>query len=168
MKLSNRISKDQLFLDMATLVSKRGTCSRLQVGCVLVNKLGHVLSTGYNGVGRGLPHCTQEPCKGADVPIGQGTGTCEAVHAEQNALLQCRDVEDIDTCYVTHAPCLDCTKWLLNTGCKWIIYLHPHPKMDIAIDLWKKAKGIACFVSWDYLCEIREAYAPKATRGYAL
>lgn len=140
MKLSNRIPKDKLFMEMAELVSKRGTCSRLQVGCVLTNGLGHVLATGYNGVGRGLPHCTQQPCRGANIPIGQGTGTCEAIHAEQNALLQCRDVEDIHTCYVTTAPCLDCTKLFLNTGCKWIIYINQHPKMELAEELWKKAK----------------------------
>jgi dCMP deaminase len=151
-----------MFLEMASLVAKRGTCSRAQVGCVLTNKFGHVLATGYNGVGRGLPHCNQDPCPGATVPIGQGTGTCEAIHAEQNALLQCKDVSEIDTVYVTMAPCLDCTKLFLNTGCKWIIYLEPHPKMMASIELWKKAKGIACFVSWDYLREIRETYTkPK-------
>lgn len=55
----SRPSKEQFFSDMALLVSRRSTCHRLAVGCVLVNERGHVLSTGYNGVAAGLPHCNE-------------------------------------------------------------------------------------------------------------
>lgn len=53
----NRPTKDDYFIQMAGLVSTRGTCIRRQVGCVLVNARGHVLATGYNGVAARQPHC---------------------------------------------------------------------------------------------------------------
>jgi dCMP deaminase len=58
-----------------------------------------------------------------------------ATHAEQNALLQCRDVEQIDTCYTTASPCITCVKLLMNTGCRSIVFAeeYPHPE---AMDLW--------------------------------
>ncbi|KFB66070.1 MAG: deoxycytidylate deaminase [Candidatus Accumulibacter vicinus] len=119
------------FIRMAALVATRATCLRRAVGAVLVNSRRHVLATGYNGVAAGRPHCNHhdmfEPvgyphaCQGATAPSGQKLDECEAIHAEQNALLQCRNVFDIDTCYVTVSPCIHCVKLLLNTSCKRIV-----------------------------------------------
>lgn len=114
-------------MELARVVSTRATCARRAVGCVLVNARGHVLATGYNGPPRGSAHCTESPCAAAYMPSGEGLATCEAVHAEQNALLQCRDVEDIATCYSTTEPCAHCAKLLLNTGCKRVIYKESYP-----------------------------------------
>ncbi len=111
---------------MAYLAAQRGTCPRRRVGCVLLNVKGHILSTGYNGVAAGLPHCGKgSMCKGGTHPSGEGLDECQAIHAEQNALLQCRDVYDIHTAYVTTAPCVTCTKLLLNTSCQRIVYSEP-------------------------------------------
>lgn len=52
----SRISRDQMLMDIAEVVAKRGTCNRLQVGAV-ISKEGRIISTGYNGVPSGLPHC---------------------------------------------------------------------------------------------------------------
>lgn len=131
------IDKDVWLLRMAQLVGTRSTCHRLAVGCVLTNARGHVLSTGYNGRASGLPHCAGGggfKCNNSDAPVGQPNG-CEAIHAEQNALLQCRDVYDITTCYVTHSPCLVCVKLLMNTSCKRIVFKHDYPHAD-AKRLW--------------------------------
>ena len=113
---------DFYFLRMALLVSERGTCVRRKVGCILVNKKNHVLATGYNGNPSGFSHCLDNPCKGANSGSGKDLDKCEAIHAEQNALLQCKDVYDIDTVYCTVSPCIHCVKLLLNTSAKKIVF----------------------------------------------
>lgn len=127
-------------MQIAEVVALRGTCLRRQVGCVLANEAGHILATGYNGVPRGSRHCNElhpQPyltgdlhysyaCAAAKDPSGQNLGSCRAIHAEQNALLQCRDVEEIFTCYSTVEPCEHCTKLLLNTGCQVVLYRQPY------------------------------------------
>lgn len=86
-----------------------------------------MLSTGYNGVAAGAPHCSGgNPCPGADLPPGVGHDLCAAVHAEANALLQCRDVDAVETAYCTHEPCAACAKLLLNSGCRRVLYMKPH------------------------------------------
>lgn len=135
--MAERLSKDEYFTEMASLVSQRATCARRRVGCVLVNSRGHVLATGYNGVPSGSVHCTDTPCAGAGFPSGQGLDHCEAVHAEQNALLQCRDIFDIETAYVTTMPCMTCTKLLLNTSCQRIVYIESYPHSE-ATEFWRK------------------------------
>ena len=132
-----RIGKDEYFSQLALLVARRSTCARRSVGCVLVSHRGHILGTGYNGVPRGHTHCTDVRCPGASLPSGTGLDVCEAIHAEQNALLQCKDVEQIDTAYVTAMPCMTCTKLLLNTSCRRIVYVEPYPH-DTAKQLWIK------------------------------
>jgi len=132
-----RPSKDEYFMDMCFLVSQRSTCMRRQVGAVLVNKRKHVLATGYNGVAAGQPHCLDIPCIGAKSVSGTDLELCEAVHAEQNALLQCQNVFEIDTCYVTVSPCMTCTKLLLNTSCQTIIYAEDYVDQN-ARKLWER------------------------------
>lgn len=130
METNKRMSVDEYFLRMATLAAKRGTCIRRQVGCVLVNKKNHVLATGYNGTPRGFPHCIDSPCEGAKYESGKGLNKCLSTHAEQNALLQCHNVEEIYTAYVTASPCIHCVKLLLNTSCKHIVFLEEYPDDD--------------------------------------
>lgn len=111
----------------AALTATRGTCARRQVGCILTNVRGHVLATGYNGVASGMPHCIDQPCPGAHLPSGTGLDECEALHAEQNALLQCSRPYEIHTCYVTASPCITCIKLLLNTSCQRIVFSEEYP-----------------------------------------
>lgn len=135
----SRPTRDYVNMKITRAVSMRSTCARRKVGCVLINDKGHVLSTGYNGVAAGLPHCLEGiPCKGANHESGKGLDECEALHAEQNALLQCKDVYEIDTCYTTTQPCIHCIKLLLNTSCKRIVYLDAYPH-EHAERLWHDA-----------------------------
>src|SRR5688572_33115564 len=108
-----RPTRDQWAMEMVQVTAKRATCCRRQVGCVVLNKRGHVLATGYNGVAAGLPHCNEittfrkgdlvyqpvvhypHSCSGAHSPSGTNLDGCQAIHAEQNALLQCRDIYEI-------------------------------------------------------------------------
>lgn len=136
MAIFSRPSKDDYFLAMAALVSVRATCRRRRVGCVLVDKYNHVLATGYNGVAAGQPHCLDVACPGAELPSGTGLETCQAIHAEQNAILQCRDVQAIETAYITTSPCSTCTKLLMNTGCKRIVFIEGYTDTTPQ-SLWK-------------------------------
>jgi dCMP deaminase len=139
MNFSFRPSKDDYFIEIAKTVATRGTCVRRTVGCVLVNKRNHILATGYNGVYAGSPHCIDKPCRGAEHTSGQGLEVCEAIHAEQNALLQCHNIYDIEKCYCTVSPCMTCIKLLLNTSCRNLIF--PTLYIDAEpLELWTKAK----------------------------
>src|SRR4051812_7976140 len=103
------------WLIVADMISLRGTCARRRVGCVLTDEHNRVLATGYNGPASGQPHCITSPCAGATLPGGTGLDSCEAIHAEQNALLQCTDVQRIANVYCTASPCIHCVKMLLAT-----------------------------------------------------
>ena len=137
----NRPSKDETWITVAMVIAKRGTCARRQVGCVLVDVKGDVLSTGYNGTARSLPHCTEHPCDGVAYKSGEGLAQCHAIHAEQNALMQCKDVSAIHTCYVTTSPCQHCVKMLMNTGCKRIVFLEPYTNVEESMSIWMMKYG---------------------------
>lgn len=153
--LGSRPSTDKYFIEMAKLVATRSTCLRRSVGCVLVDAGHHVLATGYNGVARGRSHCNEitkseryngpkvnehwmplftheygHACEGANAPSGTALSSCEAVHAEENALIQCWNVDRIVTLYCTASPCVLCMRKILNTGTKRIVFAeeYPHPQ----------------------------------------
>lgn len=135
-----RPSKEATFLTMAAVIAQRGTCARKQVGCILVNKSRHIIGSGYNGNASGLDHCIDTPCPGAVHSSGSGTSLylCEAIHAEQNALLQCKSVQEIETCYVTYSPCIQCVKLLMQTSCRHIIFSEPSSHAKEASELWQR------------------------------
>lgn len=128
---------DIYYLRMAAVVATRGTCVRRQVGAVLVNGRHQVIATGYNGRARGLEHCDSKPCAAAQACSGTNLDGCEAVHAEANALMQCRDVYDVATAYVTVSPCVGCVKLLLNTGCMRIVFAERYAHDETARKLWE-------------------------------
>jgi len=107
---------------MALTLAVQSTCARRDVGCILVDRHHRIIGSGYNGVAKGLDHCKDKPCGGVGFKSGDGLGICEAIHAEQNALMQCRDIDSIVSAYITTAPCMHCTKMLMNTGCKAIYF----------------------------------------------
>jgi dCMP deaminase len=113
-----RSSWDQYFMDIAKQVATRATCDRKHVGAVLVRDRT-ILSTGYNGSIRGLPHCDE-------VGHMMENGHCVAtVHAEANAILQAaKNGIRIDgaTLYTTASPCWPCFKLVANSGCVRIVY----------------------------------------------
>lgn len=125
-----RLSNDEIFLSQAMLAGSGSTCRRRMVGCVLVNKHKHIIAVGRNGVPSGMPHCLEVPCKGANAPSGTGLDSCQAIHAEQNALIQCRTPMEIDTAYVMASPCMSCVKMLMNTSCRRVVFYdeYPHPE----------------------------------------
>lgn len=111
---------DQYFLTMAETVAERSTCTRKQVGCVLVRD-NQLLSSGYGGSIKGQPHCIDVGCD-----IDPATGGCvRTVHAEMNAVAQaaCNGVSVKGaTAYITLSPCNWCFKTLVNAGVARIVY----------------------------------------------
>lgn len=103
---------DAVLLDVARVMSTRGTCTRTRVGAVLA-VAGRICSTGHNGAPSGLPHCHHL--------VGEVyTETCTtAVHAEANAVaFAARHGVSIQgaTLYCTHTPCVHCAMLLVNAG----------------------------------------------------
>lgn len=135
-----RMHNDEIFMSQAIIAGAGSTCFRRMVGCVLTNHLNHIIGVGRNGVPRGVRHCIDHKCPGADLPSGSGLDACLASHAEMNALVQCHDVEDIRTCYCTASPCMQCIKSLLNTGCERIVFLEEYPHNESKV-LWLGAQG---------------------------
>ena len=131
-----RLTHDEIFMGQALIASGGSTCCRRQVGCVLVDQYNYVIGVGRNGTPRGMKHCIDKPCKGAHLPSGQGLDLCEATHAEQNALLQCKDVQAIRACYTTTSPCIHCVKLLMNTGCQEIDFLDFYPGNESQEAMW--------------------------------
>jgi dCMP deaminase len=133
---SMRITVDAWLMGIAAVTAQRATCRRRRVGCVLVNARYQVIGTGYNGNARGLPHCLDHPCPGMGALSGEGLDLCEAIHAEQNAIINCHDANQIHACYSTTEPCVHCAKILMNTPCELVLFLEPYP--GHARDLWLK------------------------------
>ncbi len=130
--MAKRKSWEYYFMDLAHTVATRGTCDRASVGCVLVNSDNRIISTGYNGSIAGMPHCDE-------VGHRMREGHCIAtIHAEMNALLYCAK-EGIavkgSTCYVTHFPCLNCTKSLIQAGISRIYYREGYRIDEYALEL---------------------------------
>lgn len=130
-----RKSWDSYFMEITEIVASRSTCDRALVGCVLVNRDHRIVSTGYNGSVAGNPHCD-------DVGHTMRDDHCIAtIHAEMNAILYCAK-EGISTkgtiCYVTHFPCLNCTKALIQAGISEIVYKNDYRVDDYAVSLFEK------------------------------
>lgn len=133
-----RPSNDEYFMKMAYLASERSTCLRRKVGAVIVIDK-RVLTTGYNGAPKGLPHCEETGClrEQMNVPSGQRHELCRGVHAEQNAIIQAAvfgvSVKGASI-YITNYPCSVCAKMLLNAGITEIVFDEEY-KDDLAIEL---------------------------------
>ncbi len=141
--IKNRPSWDEYFMDLAKLVAERSTCRRHKVGAVLVRDK-RILATGYNGSPPGMAHCLEVGCirDKLEIPSGTRAEICRAVHAEQNAIIQCATYEISSkegTLYTTHQPCTICTKMIIAAGIKRIIYDNPYPD-KFAQSLLKETK----------------------------
>lgn len=126
-----RIPWDQYFMAQAVLLALRSTCTRLEVGATLV-KDKRIIAGGYNGSVSGDVHCIDDGCYVVD------NHCIRTIHAEMNALLQCAKLgisTDQAEVYVTHFPCLQCTKALLQAGIRKIYYLHDYHNDPYAVEL---------------------------------
>jgi dCMP deaminase len=116
--MSERVDWHTYFMNIARQAATRSTCARKHVGAVIVRDKT-ILSTGYNGSIRGMPHCD-------DVGHVMEDGHCVAtVHAEANAIIQAAKngvrIEGAEI-YTTASPCWSCFKLIANSGIRTIYY----------------------------------------------
>jgi len=113
-----RASWEEYFMSIAKQVASRSTCDRKHVGAVIVRDKT-ILSTGYNGSIRGMPHCDE---------VGhmiENEHCIATIHAETNAILQAAKngvMIDKGEIYITASPCWPCFKMLANAGIKKVYY----------------------------------------------
>jgi dCMP deaminase len=116
--MTERVGWDVYFMRIAAQAATRSTCDRKHVGAVVVRDRT-ILSTGYNGSIRGMPHCD-------DVGHMMENGHCIAtVHAEANAIIQAaKNGVRIDGAelYTTASPCWNCFKLIANAGIRTVYY----------------------------------------------
>ena len=131
---------DSYFMKIANAVSERSTCDRAQVGCVLVLDK-RILTTGFNGSPAGQPHCDEV---GHLIVEGHCVRT---IHAETNAIIQAA-LHGVSTkgstCYVTHYPCMNCAKALVNAGISRLVYSNPYRIDPISVQFLEGAHVEIC------------------------
>ena len=103
-----RPSFERIYMDLALRLADRSACKRLKVGTVITTTdFRKVLAVGYNGNATGLHNgCDREE-----------PGNCGCLHSEENAVINCdapRFIEKV--VFVTHLPCMQCAKRLINMG----------------------------------------------------
>lgn len=117
----------------ALVIAQRSTCNRALVGSVLV-KENRIIGTGYNGSVSGQAHCD-------DVGHQMVDGHCvRTIHSEMNSLIQCAKnavSTDKTEIYVTHFPCYNCTKALVQAGVRRINYYFDYHDNPLALQLLK-------------------------------
>jgi dCMP deaminase len=129
-------------MQIAEVVSTRSTCLRRHVGAVIV-KNRQILSTGYNGVPRGITHCEIRGClrDQLGIPSGQRQELCRALHAEQNAIVQAA-YHGVAVAggelFVTLQPCVVCAKSLINAGIAAVYYRGIYPD-ELSMELFEEA-----------------------------
>lgn len=151
-------------MSIALQVAKRSTCDRANVGAIIV-KDRRILTTGYNGSPAGLPHCD-------DVGHLMVEGHCvRTLHAEQNAIIQAAyhgvSVQE-STLYVTHQPCLNCAKMIINAGIRRVVFAGTYPDTLARQFLAEAGVGLQNFALSEavgFTSEQQEAVAHRPERG---
>ncbi len=126
----DRIPRDEYYMNIAVDVARRSTCTRRQIGAVIVS--GDVIvATGYNGNPRGLPHCAEIGCirDELEIPSGERMEICTGVHAEQNALIFAGKAAGGGLLYSTIVPCNTCAKMIINAGIRRVVFLEGYPDL---------------------------------------
>jgi dCMP deaminase len=130
-----RISWDQYFMAQSHLLALRSTCTRLSVGATIVRDK-RIIAGGYNGSIAGGDHCIDKGCYVIDHHC------VRTIHAEVNALLQCAKFgvpTDGAEIYVTHFPCLQCCKAIIQAGIRTVYYSQDYKNHPYAIELFEQA-----------------------------
>jgi len=120
-----RPTREDINMEMAWVVSKRSTCQRAQVGCVITVD-NRIVTTGYNGAAKGEEHCTDESCS-------TKMHCPNSIHAEANAIAYAAKKGvglEGGTAYITHSPCLTCSRLLIQAGIKDIYYSKQYSGTD--------------------------------------
>ena len=130
-KKEDRVSFEEIYMNLALSLARRSTCRRLQVGCVIVSEDNYyIYGLGYNGNAKGFPNTcdSSEP------------GKCGCLHAEENALLKTNQGDRFPkTAFVSHQPCAYCAKRMINKeGFKKLYYAHSYRSQE-GLEILKQA-----------------------------
>lgn len=136
---------DKRFMEIAHTVATWSSCfqENRQIGAVIA-KNKRIMTTGYNGASSGIKSCKEKGVclrREMNIPSGTRHELCYATHAEQNAIIQAARMGiciDGATLYCTHQPCAICTKMIINSGIKRVVYDQGYPD-DFSLELFKEA-----------------------------
>ena len=130
----NQEQSDKYYIKVAQLCAKNSYAIKLQVGAIIV-KDGQIMSDGFNGTPCGFENKCE--IRGVDESLHT---LPYVLHAESNAILKCakygKSTKD-STLYITHAPCIDCAKLIIQAGIIRVVYLEDYKNSD-SINLLKK------------------------------
>jgi len=138
----NRISWDQYFMSVACLSAKRSKDPSTQVGACIVDSKNRILGTGYNGFPNIQNGCNDDVfpwTTESDDPANNKY--FYVVHAEVNAILNSADRNlSNSTMYVTHYPCVECAKLIVQSEIKTLIYKEKNTKSNNYADGYNATK----------------------------
>ena len=125
-KRDSYISWDEYFMISAGIAAERSKDCSTQVGCTIVNQDKRVVASGYNGLCKGFSDDGGYWAKGNDDPMKNKYAF--VVHAESNALISAK--KDCSGCslYVTHMPCNECAKLIVQSGITKVVYVNEWEK----------------------------------------
>ena len=115
MKDTKQLRYDKVYLKMALTWAELSHCSRKKVGAIIV-KDDAIISDGYNGTPSGFDNCCEND---------NGETHWYVLHAEANAILKvAKSTNNCSgaTLYLTHSPCKDCSKLILQSGIKRLVF----------------------------------------------
>lgn len=142
-RTAQRPSWDHYFMGIAKVAAMRSNCIKRKVAAVIVRDK-RIISTGYNGTPRGIENCNDGGCPRCNSfgASGVDLGECLCSHAEENSIVQAAfhgvSVKDA-TLYTTFSPCLLCTKMIINSGIKEVVYNATYPMGDLPLKLLANA-----------------------------
>ena len=122
---------DASYMEMAAVWAKNSYCKRRQVGALIV-KDRMIISDGYNGTPSGFENICEDE-SGATKPY--------VLHAEANAITKVAksgNSSEGATLYATAAPCIECSKLIIQAGIRRVVYKDEYRLTD-GIDLLRKA-----------------------------
>jgi dCMP deaminase len=134
---------DEYFMKIAQVASMRSNCIKRKVGAVIIRDK-RIISTGYNGTPRGTKNCNEGGCPRCNSLASSGTRLeeCLCSHAEENSITQAAyhgtSVKD-GTLYTTFAPCLMCSKMIINSGILEVVFNIDYPLNDTSFNLFAQA-----------------------------
>jgi dCMP deaminase len=153
---SRLIDYDIAYMKIAMAMGELSHAIRYKVGCIIVSKKGQIISQGYNG----MPSGYDNQCEEVECSCNWVRGCCvnaepiekmkslehcknckycklltkkEVLHAESNAISKCakwNSSTDDATLYVTLSPCVDCSKLIIQSGIKRLVYLDEYRNID--------------------------------------
>jgi len=140
---AKRPNWDEYFMEIARVVSLRSNCMKRKVAAVVVLDK-RIISTGYNGTPRGTKNCNEGGCPRCNHfgPTGEKLEDCLCSHAEENAIVQAAyhgvSIKGA-TLYSTYSPCLMCTKMIINSGIREVVYNESYVIGEVPLKLLKEA-----------------------------